>query len=50
MVPVDNPPMRIAIGQLNAHVGAIDDNTTKILEWIEEAKSADCDLVWLFAA
>jgi len=45
MVPVDNPPMRIAIGQLNAHVGAIDDNTTKILEWIEEAKSADCDLV-----
>ena len=37
--------MRIAIGQLNAHVGAIDDNTTKILERIEEAKSAACDLV-----
>lgn len=39
--------MRIAIGQLNTHVGAIDDNTTKILVWIEEANKAGCDLVIL---
>lgn len=40
-----NPAMRIAIGQQNAHVGAIDGNTTKMLQWIEEAKAAACDLV-----
>ena len=42
---VDNRLMRIAIGQLNAHVGAIDDNTAKMLQWIDEAKAAKCDLV-----
>ncbi len=40
-----NPAMRIAIGQINAHVGAIDENTTKILQQIEDAKSGSCDLV-----
>jgi NAD+ synthetase len=40
-----NPTMRIAIGQINAHVGAINENTTKILQQIEEAKTAGCDLV-----
>lgn len=40
-----NPTMRIAIGQINAHVGAIDENTAKILLQIEEAKTAGCDLV-----
>jgi len=37
--------MRIAISQFNAHVGAIDENTTKILSQIEEAKASNCDLV-----
>jgi NAD+ synthase (glutamine-hydrolysing) len=37
--------MRIAIGQLNAHVGANDNNTAKLLLWIAEARKADCDLV-----
>ena len=37
--------MRIGIGQINAHVGAIDKNTTEILRRIEEAKAAGCDLV-----
>ena len=37
--------MRIAIGQLNVLVGAIDENTTKILDRIEEAKASHCDLV-----
>ena len=37
--------MRIALGQMNAHVGAIDDNTAKILQWIKEARTAACDLV-----
>ena len=40
-----NPTMRIGIGQINAHVGAIDKNTTEILQLIEEAKAAGCDLV-----
>ena len=42
---VHNPTMRIGIGQINAHVGAIDGNTAKILQRIEEAKAAGCDLV-----
>jgi len=37
--------MRIGIGQINAHVGAIDKNATEILQRIEEAKAAGCDLV-----
>jgi NAD+ synthase (glutamine-hydrolysing) len=37
--------MRIGIGQLNAHVGAIDANTAKILEMIDQARSSGCDLV-----
>ncbi len=37
--------MRIAIGQLNAHVGAIDQNTTTILEWMDQARNASCDLI-----
>ena len=45
MGAVHNRIMRIAIGQMNAHVGAIDNNTAKILQWIEEAKTAACDLV-----
>lgn len=40
-----NPTMRIGIGQINTHVGAIDTNTTKILQRIEDAKAAGCDLV-----
>lgn len=39
------PAMRIAIGQVNVHVGAIDANTKKILARIEEAKASHCDLV-----
>jgi len=45
MGAVHNPTMRIGIGQINAHVGAIDGNTAKILQQIEEAKTASCDLV-----
>ena len=41
---VHNSLMRIAMGQLNPHVGAIDGNTAKILQWIEDAKAAGCDL------
>ena len=37
--------MRIGIGQINAHVGAIDKNTAEILQRIEDAKAAGCDLV-----
>lgn len=37
--------MRIAISQFNAHVGAIDKNTTKILNEIDEARASHCDLV-----
>ncbi|MBU1049756.1 NAD+ synthase [Candidatus Bipolaricaulota bacterium] len=37
--------MRIAIGQLNAHVGNVEQNTTKILTWIAEARQSSCDLV-----
>ena len=37
--------MRIGIGQINAHVGAIDTNTTEILRRIEDARTAGCDLV-----
>ena len=37
--------MRIGIGQINAHVGAIDTNTSEILQRIEDAKAAGCALV-----
>ena len=37
--------MRIAIGQINVHVGAIDGNTAEILARIQEARGAGCDLV-----
>jgi len=37
--------MRIGIGQINAHVGAIDTNTAEILQRIEDARAAGCDLV-----
>lgn len=45
MGAVHNLTMRIGIGQINAHVGAIDKNTSEILQKIEEAKNAGCDLV-----
>lgn len=37
--------MRIGIGQLNAHVGAIERNTDRILEFVTQAQAAGCDLV-----
>jgi NAD+ synthase (glutamine-hydrolysing) len=37
--------MKIAIGQINVTVGALKQNTLKILEWIENAKSEGADLV-----
>ncbi len=40
-----NHAMRVGIGQINAHVGAIEANTTRIVEIIEEAKAAGCDLI-----
>ncbi len=39
--------MRIGIGQLNAHVGAIADNVAAILGMIDEAQTAGCDVVLL---
>ncbi len=37
--------MRVGIGQINPHVGAIDANLGVILSRIDEARSAGCDLV-----
>lgn len=37
--------MRIAISQFNPHVGAIDENTSRILAQIDEARSSNCDLI-----
>jgi NAD+ synthase (glutamine-hydrolysing) len=37
--------MKIAIGQINSTVGALKQNTKKILSWIEEAKSQRADLI-----
>ncbi len=37
--------MRIGIAQINVHVGAIEENTEKILRRIEEARARGCDLV-----
>jgi NAD+ synthase (glutamine-hydrolysing) len=37
--------MRIGIGQINVHVGAIEENTEKILRRVEEARVRGCDLV-----
>ena len=37
--------MRVAIGQINPHVGAIRENTQRIIKRIDEARSARCDLV-----
>ncbi len=37
--------MRIGIGQLNAHVGAIAENAAAILAMADEARAAGCDVV-----
>ena len=37
--------MRIGIGQINAHVGAIEQNRDRILARVNEAHSSGCDLV-----
>ena len=38
--------MRIAIAQINTHVGAIESNTKKIISIAEEARDKEkCDLV-----
>lgn len=37
--------MRIALGQINTTVGALDANTQKILEWLERARGLDADIV-----
>jgi NAD+ synthase (glutamine-hydrolysing) len=37
--------MRVGIGQVNAHVGAIEQNTQAVADLIDEAKTARCDVV-----
>jgi NAD+ synthase (glutamine-hydrolysing) len=37
--------MKIALAQLNYHIGNFNDNKRKIIEHIKKAKSSDCDLV-----
>jgi len=37
--------MRVGIGQMNPHVGAISENTQHIIAHIDEARNARCDLV-----
>jgi len=37
--------MRLALVQLNPHVGAIDSNLRTILAYIDEARAAGCDLI-----
>ena len=37
--------MRIGIGQVNSHVGAMAANADRIIECLTEAREADCDLV-----
>jgi NAD+ synthase (glutamine-hydrolysing) len=37
--------MRIGIGQINSHVGAIERNTDRILACVNEARDLHCDLV-----
>ncbi|MFC2082997.1 NAD+ synthase [Candidatus Bipolaricaulota bacterium] len=44
-VAIHNPAMRIGIGQINVHVGAIDENTKMIINHISEARASSCDLV-----
>jgi len=40
-----NPLMRIAIGQINTNVGAFEQNRSRILTYVQEARSLQCDLV-----
>jgi NAD+ synthase (glutamine-hydrolysing) len=37
--------MRVGIGQIDAHVGAIEKNTQRILAMLDEARNAGCELV-----
>ncbi|MCX6098972.1 MAG: NAD+ synthase [Candidatus Bipolaricaulota bacterium] len=37
--------MRVGIGQMNAHVGAIERNAQAVMTLIDEAKAAGCDVV-----
>ena len=37
--------LRLALAQMNSHVGNLEKNTRKILEFIEEAKKAQADLI-----
>jgi len=37
--------MRVGIGQVNAHVGAIERNRDRILAYVDEARDLQCDLV-----
>src|SRR5689334_14012762 len=38
-------PMRLALAQINSVVGDIDGNTAKVVDWLEQARAADADLV-----
>ena len=37
--------MRMALAQINSVVGDIDGNAARVVEWLEQARSADADLV-----
>src|SRR3982751_5313115 len=39
------PPMRLALAQINSVVGDIDGNAAKVVEWLQEARRANADLV-----
>ena len=37
--------MRLALAQINSVVGDIDGNAARVVEWLEQARGADADLV-----
>ncbi len=37
--------MRVALAQINSHIGAFDKNKAKIIRYIQQAKQKNCDLV-----
>src|SRR3954470_16693143 len=39
------PPMRLALAQINSVVGDVDGNAAKVVEWLQEARGANADLV-----
>src|SRR6266576_6697940 len=38
-------PMRLALAQINSVVGDIDGNAARVVEWLEQARDANADLV-----